>query len=304
MSVLGKLFKWTCTVTDRWRDRGQKIPDEIEVKKDISYILCGGKYNLLDVSRPKGVRGRLPVIIIVHGGGYVYGTKRVYQYYAASLASRGFAVINFNYHLAPKKRFPYQLCEINAAVDWAVDNADRQNFDINNVFLTGDSAGAQMASHYAAIATNSDYARHFPFEVSGKIKLRAVALNCGIYDFPDKSTPLKGESARVGLDPSPFLRDYIGRDTAKYDKMLHMLDNMTKDFPPAYIATSEHDFLKAYSLPLYERLTALGVSAEYKVYGAKGNKRVAHIFHVDMRLPESKECNDAECEFFKQNIQN
>lgn len=299
MSLLGKAFKYICTISDRIRDRGQKIPPDIEVDANISYVFCGGKYNLLDVSRPKGVEGRLPVIVNVHGGAYVYGTKRVYKYYAASLASRGFAVINFNYHLAPKYRFPYQLSELNAVMCWIEDNAERRNFDINNVFLVGDSAGAQMASHYATIITNPAYAANFPFELADKCKIRALALNCGIYDFPDLTKPLKGEHAVFGLDPRPLLRDYIGKDFSAVDKMLHITENMTKDFPPAYIATSEYDFLKQNALPFHERLKSIGVETKYKLYGAPGNKRVAHVFNANMRLPEAHECNDDECEFFK-----
>ena len=51
-------------------------------------------------------RSPLPVILNVHGGGWVYGTKDVYLRYCLFLAQQGFAVVDMNYHLAPKKRFP------------------------------------------------------------------------------------------------------------------------------------------------------------------------------------------------------
>ena len=56
----------------------------------------------------------------------------------------------------------------------------------NNVILVGDSAGSQMTSQYAAIATNADYAKLFPFTVPEEIKIRALGLNCGMYT-PDHS---------------------------------------------------------------------------------------------------------------------
>ncbi len=70
----------------------------------------------------------------VHGGGYVYGTKEVYYHYCMSLAQHGFTVVNFNYTLAPKKKFPNQLCEINMVMEWIKEHKDSYPFDINNVF--------------------------------------------------------------------------------------------------------------------------------------------------------------------------
>ena len=55
----------------------------------------------LDVYRPKlNIKGKLPVIMSVHGGGWVYGDKDVYQWYCMNLAQRGFAVVNYSYRLA------------------------------------------------------------------------------------------------------------------------------------------------------------------------------------------------------------
>lgn len=65
-----------------------------------------GVWNLLDLHYPEETDHPLPVIVSIHGGGYGYGTREVYHHYCADLARRGFAVVNFNYRLAPDSQFP------------------------------------------------------------------------------------------------------------------------------------------------------------------------------------------------------
>lgn len=86
---------------DDKRDAGlpTEIP-EVERINDLSYG-PDPKWNLLDIYLPKKRTGKVPVIISIHGGGWVYGTKETYQFYGLGLAKEGFAFVNFNYRLAP-----------------------------------------------------------------------------------------------------------------------------------------------------------------------------------------------------------
>ena len=83
---------------DRKRDEGLTTPSDILRFNDISY---GSDFvwNKLDVYYKKGTSENLPVIVSVHGGGWVYGDKDVYQYYTMHLAQMGFTVVNFSYRL-------------------------------------------------------------------------------------------------------------------------------------------------------------------------------------------------------------
>ena len=77
--------------SDDARDAGlpTDIP-EVTRHNDIQYGK-DPKWNLLDLYLPNGVSGKIPVIIQIHGGGWVYGTKETYQFYGLGLAKRGFA---------------------------------------------------------------------------------------------------------------------------------------------------------------------------------------------------------------------
>ena len=87
-------------IDDAKRDEGLTTPDCIERFDNIRY----GEHerNILDVYRPKDQKGKLPLIVSIHGGGWVYGSKEINQFYCMSLAERGFAVVNFSYRLAPE----------------------------------------------------------------------------------------------------------------------------------------------------------------------------------------------------------
>ena len=79
---------------DDARDAGLTTPDSIIRYNDISYG-PHGKWNRLDIYRPKEAgNAGLPIIVSVHGGGWVYGDKERYQFYCMDLARRGFAVVN------------------------------------------------------------------------------------------------------------------------------------------------------------------------------------------------------------------
>ena len=144
MSIASSLLRWAFKRGDDKRDAGLTTPEDIRRFDDLRYGE-DPKWNVLDVYRPKGAEGKLPVIVSVHGGGWVYGDKERYQYYCMSLAQQGFAVVNFTYRLAPKYKFPAQLEDTNAVFCWLMDNAETYGLDTTRVFGVGDSAGAHIS---------------------------------------------------------------------------------------------------------------------------------------------------------------
>ncbi|MGM9906039.1 alpha/beta hydrolase, partial [Lactobacillus sp.] len=108
--------------SDDKRDEGlpTEIP-EVERINDISYG-PDPKWNLLDIYLPKDRTGKVPVIISIHGGGWVYGTKETYQFYGMGLAKEGFAFVNFNYRLAPDVQFPSELDDVNRVMHWVAEH--------------------------------------------------------------------------------------------------------------------------------------------------------------------------------------
>lgn len=285
---------------DKKRDEGLKISDDIKAFYDIPYVdNSDDEYNMLDIYYKKGNKKKLPVIVSIHGGGYVYGTKEVYKYYCSSLAEYDFIVVNFNYHLAPEVKFPNQLIETNMVLQWMVKNADKYYMDLNNVFIVGDSAGAQLASQFCTIYSNEEYARKFEFCIPKEIKINAVALNCGIYDINKIVLASNNDGTN---DIEHIVADYLGGKLEEYRDLLDVVSNITPSFPPAYVMTATNDYLRYEAEPMYNLLKEKEIDAVLKVYGEESQEYMGHVFHCNMKLKEAKICNYDECMFFKKYI--
>ena len=102
MSIVSNLVRSSFGRSDAARDAGLATPEDVIRYDDLRYG-DDAQWQVLDVYRPRTAENTpLPVIVSVHGGGWVYGDKAVYQFYCMSLAQRGFAVVNFSYRLTPQ----------------------------------------------------------------------------------------------------------------------------------------------------------------------------------------------------------
>ena len=282
MSLESLMLRISAGKNDRKRNAATPLPQHVHQELGIRY----GKRRL-DIYWPEGTTSPLPTIVSIHGGGYVYGSRQVYRLYCMDLARRGFAVVNFDYRLAPRWKFPTPLEDTNAVMAWICRNAGAHHLDPKRLYLVGDSAGAQLASQYAAIATDPDYAALFSLTVPD-IHIRAIGLNCGMYDA---ATLSQGE--RTGV-----IRDYLGRLSSE-DPRLQVFAHIGPSYPPTHITTAFHDFLRENAQPIRDFLQSKGLEAQLQVYGSQEDEAIGHVFHVDIRLPEAQRCNDDQCAFFK-----
>ncbi|MDD2970892.1 MAG: alpha/beta hydrolase [Lachnospiraceae bacterium] len=278
---------------DKVRDAGLTTPADVKRYDNIPYGEHG-VWNLLDIYHEKDAKEKQPAIIIIHGGGWVYGTKEVYQFYGMGLAQRGFTVVNFNYRLAPEDPFPAMIEDINQLFVWVSEHAAAYKIDLGNLFVVGDSAGAQLASQYIAMLTNQAFSSLYDFQVpSDAIRIKAMALNCGIYDM---------RKCVKNSEQGDHIQAYFGEITEEKLELVNTMRYITDKFPPAFIMTSHCDFLKENAKPMLEFLTEKGIHSELKIYGSRERKDIAHVFHINMRLDESVQCNDDECNFFRKYI--
>ena len=288
MSVESFSFWFFASRSDAKRDRGLKTPEDIRRIDRIPYG-PDARWNTLDVYRPRGKAGKLPVIVNIHGGGYVYGSTKQYQFYCMGLAQRGFAVVSFNYHLAPKYKFPTPVRDTNLVMEWICRKAEIYGFDTDNVVIVGDSAGAQLASQYAVICTDPEYAKIMEI-TPPEFTLRAVGLNCGMYDLKERAGEIPGNKLMI---------DYFTKDPSVYGKKLDVLSHVTEKFPPAYLLSAKGDFLVEQCRRMTEVLRSKGVPCEYRIYG---DEKTGHVFHLDMRSDLARKANDEEIAFIREHL--
>ncbi len=275
---------------DEKRDVGLTVLPGLTLCKDVVYGPVEG--NLLDVYYPDGTTGLLPAIISIHGGGWFYGDKELYSHYCMRLAKRGFAVVNFNYRLAPEHPYPQGLQDCVQVLHWVKDHGRKYHIDVNNLFTVGDSAGGQLNYQLLTMLTSPRYAELFPFRCPDDLKIRACGLNCGCYFLPfNRLLPpkLMGDIFEAYL-PGDYMQFVPQLKTSKY---------ITGDFPPAYVMSAAHDYLKFMAKPLHRKLQNAGVETVLKIYGTKEQKDIGHVFHLNCRLELADQCNDAQCAFFR-----
>ncbi|WP_086314410.1 hypothetical protein A5821_001977 [Enterococcus sp. 7F3_DIV0205] len=271
---------------DEKRDAGLTEPDSLEKIRNLSYGPYGIE-NTFDIYYPKNTDQCLPTIVNIHGGGFFYGDKELYRFYTMYLATQGFTVVNFNYRLAPDHQYPAPLEDINALMNWLMLHGEKYYVDLDRLFLVGDSAGGQLVEQYAVLISNTAYAQKFPFEIAS-VQFKAVALNCGAYFI--------GQNSAINQD-FPF---YFGETvTPALEAQFPVESYITADFPPAFVATASHDFLKDAAQPFADLLIAKGIETTCKIYANQDHTELGHVFHLNQKSEIATQCNEDEITFFK-----
>ncbi len=150
--------------------------DEVLYVNDICY---GDKYpnSHVDIWYENQDRSvKRPTIIYIHGGGFIFGDKVVGDPLAAGtgrdvdfcaeVAKRGYNVISMNYALAPEYRFPVQVEQVDQMLGYLTMHQENLGLDMDNVFLGGGSAGADLAEIYGVVLCNPDYAKRLGIKPS------------------------------------------------------------------------------------------------------------------------------------------
>ncbi len=94
--------------------------------------------------------GVLPLVVYLHGGGFVAGSVAVADRPCRALAiAAGCAVLSVEYRLAPENPFPVPIFDCLTAIRWVVDHASQHGLDASRVVVMGDSAGGALAASCA-----------------------------------------------------------------------------------------------------------------------------------------------------------
>jgi len=108
----------------------------------------------LDIYRPRYARGLLPVLLYIHGGAFVLGSKDTHRSLALLNAQRArYLVFNINYRLAPGHPFPSAIADACAAYRWVAQHARQYGGDPERIVVAGESAGGNLALGVAIAAT-------------------------------------------------------------------------------------------------------------------------------------------------------
>lgn len=251
------------------------IQANIVVKKDIPYNDQG---TLLDIYFPKDAKTPLPVILWIHGGGFIGASKEQTQVYAMTLANAGYLVANINYDLAPAHKYPTPVIEANQALKYLRENAAQYGGDINRLFLGSNSSGSQIASQVAALISKQGFAQKMGIQPSIRNEqLRGALLYDGAYDM---RTLRMTRAPAMGL----FFWSYTGvQRFESYDRIdeLSTVNHVTQDYPPVFLAVGDADRLEPQSLEFLDVLKKHSVEVESVLYTGTG-ANLGHDYMMDL----------------------
>jgi acetyl esterase/lipase len=239
----------------------------------------------LEIYTPNGAGGTpRPVILWVHGGGFVSGSTTTVADYAILLAHAGYTVASLNYSLAPGAHYPVPVRQGNAALSYLRGNASRFGGDPSRIVLGGDSAGAQIASQLAAVQTDPALARSMGLTAAvAPGTLRAVVLFCGIYDL-----------RTVGGTGFPALRTFLWAYTGTRDwtsdpaiDQLSTVRHITPQYPPTFLSDGDADAFRSQAAELASVLRRNAVPLTTLLWTGTGD-HLGHEYQFNFNTPEAR----------------
>jgi acetyl esterase/lipase len=210
------------------------------------------------IYRPTPAPGPHPVIVVLHGSGWVICNLDVADEPARVLAhDTGHVVVTVNYQKAPEHRFPIPLDDCVAAVRWVYANAGALGVDERRIALVGDSAGGNLA---AAAVTQL---------ISDGLPIAAQGLLYPALDRQMSSLSYALFGNGFGLDAADmawFWNHYADASLADDPLVSPLRAREFSRLPPTFVATAGHDVLRDEAETYAARLTAAGVTVQVKRY--------------------------------------
>jgi acetyl esterase len=219
-------------------------------------IAADGYSIVLNIVRPEGIQGILPVFIFIHGGGWVLGDYPTHKRMVRDLVVlSGFAGVFVNYTRTPDAQYPQAINEIYAATKWVAEHGAEIGVDGKNLAVVGNSVGGNMTAATTLMAK----AKGEP-----QIKLQILMWPIVDADFATASYQQFGEKRFLTTSLMQWMYDmYIPElENRKdiYASPLQATVEQLQGLPPALIQTAESDILRDEGEAYGRKLDEAGVS--------------------------------------------
>ncbi len=212
-----------------------KLDRGVKVVKDISYTNDNSLEHKLDIHYKDNHKLK-PILVNIHGGGFISGYKEMDSLFANYLAQRGLVVFNVNYRLAyPTIHVFDQIEDIAHALKWIVANAEKYEANSHEMYIAGHSAGGVLAVAEALLCTDKKMREDFNLE-ERNYSYRGIILDCGALHIYRKSI------AYWGMRNMIFPKGY--NKMARYQYLIFENNRSLSTLPKTVLLTNEKDELK------------------------------------------------------------
>lgn len=262
---------------------------------DIVYVTAQGYRAKLDLYRA-ALGPPAPVVVLIHGGGWVAGTKEQVALESLPFMDMGFAVVNVEYRLAETSLAPAAVEDCLCVLHWLGRHAKEYNLDLARVVVSGASAGGHLALTTAMIPTAAGFEKECandddPSGGAGPWPSRRAGVAAVIdwFGITDVNELIDGPQARA------YAVTWVGNQAnrAEIAKSVSPLTYVRAGLPPILMIHGDRDTYVPYeqSVRLHEALDRAGVNNQLLTIGGKGhgdftlNERM-HIWSVIRRFLE------------------
>lgn len=214
------------------------FPEGTVLKGNIPYNNDAHQKHLLDLYIPKNAKGKIPLVVLIHGGAWLSNDKYADMGYMtktmAEIVNAGYAIASIDYRFSTEAIFPANLQDCNRAISFLYDNAGKYGFDTKRFAVMGFSAGGHLAN-MVGLSKNNNVANFFMKGSSTAFSIKAVVDFYGPAElvlFPGANDEKSPESILIGA--APLTRP----DLAKIASPINYVD---KNDPPFLIIQGEKD---------------------------------------------------------------
>ncbi|MCX5583357.1 alpha/beta hydrolase [Streptomyces erythrochromogenes] len=207
------------------------------------------------VVRPSGATGPLPVILYIHGAGWVFGNAHTHDRLVRELAvGAGAAVVFPEYDLSPEARYPVAIEQNYAVARWITAEGGRHGLDGGRLAVAGDSVGGNMSAALTLMAKER-----------GDVRLVQQVLFYPVTDasFDSESYLQFAEGYFLRRDAMRWFWDQYTTDPAQRTEItaspLRARTEQLTGLPPALVITAEADVLRDEGEAYAAKLRAAGV---------------------------------------------
>lgn len=194
----------------------------------------------LNIVRPEGAKGVLPVFIFIHGGGWVLGDYPTHKRMVRDLVVlTGYSGVFINYTRTPEAKYPQAIHEIYAATKWVAEHGEEIGVDGKNLAVVGNSVGGNMTAVTALLAKEKK---------GPHIKLQILMWPVTNAAFDTASYRLYAKDRFLTASLMKWMYDLYTTDPAErkqiYLSPLQATTEQLKGLPPALIQVAENDILR------------------------------------------------------------
>lgn len=259
------------------------VPDNIETISNVQYDINDNDafFDAYFHKDSVKLKNTLPVIVWTHGGGLISGDKNQLSNYCKILASYGYVVISIDYSVAPEKKYPTPMRQLNKALAYISVNSEKFYADKSFFVLAGDSGGSMISASTANIITNPNYAQMTNVQPGIKPnQLRGLLLYCGIYEIDNLNSEGAFGSFLKTVKWAYFGKKDISNDN--YAKSASVTSYLTSSFPPTFISAGNNDPLLSQSILLSKKLSAINISIDTLFYPKNHYPALGHEYQFTL----------------------